>query len=283
MRTIKDDLVLHKGAYGPMIHAPVYVLTNVLDDINDVGKSLEDQFSTPDTFFEDTWREIHKCFWIEWSEKRSEKSKQTFAFSVLKVPDLSTRPWAWEICGFYRRPNTIHRNCVYVSGDPKDGFSYVQTTAGAAILNIVSGKIKNARILKEEEEKWRQLAFSGVLHALCLMQLMSSKNVKFETIEPTPKEFKAIRRKKGKGIKRKPSSYRILKIGDLPPQLAKASEEKGEGSKKRRHQVRGHFRTYKHQCYKPETRGTYWIRPHWRGDEKLGIIDSPIVLRKVKK
>lgn len=79
--------------------------------------------------------------------------------------------------------------------------------------------------------------------------------------------------------KHKPSPRRYLRISK-PEFTCHNPRIKGEDTPSRKlpkHAVRGHFRVLKDNGYwkKP---GRYWISPHWRGDEKLGIIDTPIVV-----
>jgi hypothetical protein len=123
------------------------------------------------------------------------------------------------------------------------------------------------------------LVCAGVVEAFA--KLINARNVSVETRTPTPREMRDEARQGRKA----PSPYRTLRVlrpTFLPAPTAEETLIDGEiaDRKVRRHHVRGHFRHLRSERYKPETRGRYWIRAHWRGDESNGTDSRPILVTR---
>ena len=124
------------------------------------------------------------------------------------------------------------------------------------------------RIICIGEETFSEAtAYTEVLMLLFPFLLaLNSKHINAHTIRP-PKKKKKLSNKKYPT-----EEYRILKIGG-PSSSTYATVPRGTDEKKRRHLCRGHIRRY--TADRPlfgKIKCTIFIPPHWRGDEKKGVI-----------
>jgi hypothetical protein len=159
------------------------------------------------------------------------------------------------------------------------GYSRADARLGKDIASVpfVNKKSLKVRHVEHRDVFMFNLAIHAFLVAIAFGQLLNAKNAEVVDKRYTGAEEREFYRKYGK---RKLPRYRILTINR--PTFLTDSHDHGDANgkpEKRRHHVRGHFRTYRHERYRPEQRGTYWIRPHWRGSEALGVIDTPVHVR----
>lgn len=110
------------------------------------------------------------------------------------------------------------------------------------------------------------------------LSMLNCKNVTAEKNEPN--ESLAEKQKETKG--RAQTTYRTLVV-DVPNTIKSASGS-GDGSSKKQHMVRGHFRTLESDYYTEEKQGeSVWVPPHVRGSDDEGVVKKDYSVKTQKE
>lgn len=289
-RPVRDDVAASSvGLTSPAEHrnfvrAPVYVITDVMADLSDVVAFLTNYSRDQSISHFNKWSEDFKApadrFFLEWHRVNPDLptlKEVDVSVQVAKVKPDPGVAFEYEITVYYRHDRswlmtdaigTIVPGCVSVHHSKTPG------------IHCKIGRRPTVKDLwTSDPYHAHRIASNAFQYVYAFVHLLQARNVEANIVSYTPKQKREFARKtNGK----KPPVYRTLTI--KRPTFIKVESDEGETAetrtKRKLHHVRGHFRTYRAERYRPEQRGTFWISPHWRGDEKLGVIDSPVILKK---
>jgi hypothetical protein len=259
---------------------PLYVVDSVIDDIRDIFTWRDN--TTPEQVkaaFEDMSKEFRPPsddFYIELPKTAHGPFAIDAEVGVAKVKPDHGFEWEYELTAKFRGSSRITILDAYAQIN--NGRVQVRKSKDNPRVTVNLNTLKSTFGSTPEMQAWETMWQAARL-TLGFCKLLGVKNAVVSERTYTPAEQKEWRRHTSP---KKMPRYRILTI-NRPTFLTDSNDHDSEGGEhdpeKRRHHVRGHFRTYRHERYRPEQRGTYWIRPHWRGSEALGVIDTPVHVR----
>lgn len=133
--------------------------------------------------------------------------------------------------------------------------------------NFLNANAHGVRVT-EEGKKAMDLCQGMTIAFLESFHLSSVLRRKSIGVAPSPKGFRPKKRRKKKDHPRYEHFVVEMPVDEPEPSQTGRSVFQ---PKKRLHQVRGFFRHYK-------SGKTSWVKPHWRGDEKLGVVQRDFEL-----
>lgn len=126
----------------------------------------------------------------------------------------------------------------------------------------------------EREDEFPAGTYWNAIRMLRFWQLMSIKKPELDLVFPSGKRAKKIAKRTGKA----PSPYVEINLNGTQKAYERSDASGGDTSVNALHRVRGHFRRVEAHPFIPD--GTYFIRPHLRGNLSKGDVrrDYHVVL-----